>query len=54
MGRTVRVLDLEQAVGGVAQWDGRDREGNPAPAGVYIVRLSSGSRNTQARLVLLP
>src|SRR5262245_10922793 len=53
-GRRRRTLDLGQAVGGKAQWDGNDDDGRRVEAGLYLVRLESGSQHTQMRLVLLP
>jgi len=38
-GRTVRLLQVEQAAGGVrARWDGRDGTGSPVATGVYFVQ----------------
>jgi len=53
-GRRVRTMDLGSAVGGVVQWDGTDDDGRRVAAGLYLLRLSSGSQNVHARLVLLP
>ncbi len=53
-GRQVRELPLGSASEGVAQWDGRDGDGHPVPAGIYFARLTSGSVHAQARVVLLP
>jgi flagellar hook assembly protein FlgD len=53
-GRRVRELPLGSAGAGVAQWDGRDEDGRPVPAGIYFARLTSGSVHAQARVVLLP
>jgi hypothetical protein len=35
-------------------WDGRDRNGNRLPAGVYFYQLGAGDRQALRRLVLLP
>jgi hypothetical protein len=53
-GRSKRSFDLGASLGGVIEWDGRDAEGNRAPAGLYFARLSSGSLHVQTRVVLLP
>jgi len=53
-GRRVRTLDLGADVGGVVQWDGTDDDGRRVPAGLYLLRLTSGSQRVHARLVLLP
>ncbi|HKQ58151.1 MAG TPA: S8 family serine peptidase [Candidatus Eisenbacteria bacterium] len=53
-GRRVRRLVLAGAVGGVADWDGRDAQGRRLPAGIYLARFVSGSRHAVARVALLP
>lgn len=56
-GRVVRTLLDGTAVGSGARqvaWDGRDAEGNAAPAGVYFVRLSDGWEQRSTRVVFLP
>jgi len=53
-GRKLKSFDLGTGPGGIASWDGRDDNGNRVPAGLYVARLTSGTRHTQARLVLLP
>ncbi|TMQ71611.1 MAG: hypothetical protein E6K80_05080 [Candidatus Eisenbacteria bacterium] len=53
-GRRLRTFDLGAGVGGVVQWDGDDDDGRRVPAGLYLLRLESGSRHTESRLVLLP
>jgi len=35
-------------------WDGRDRDGDPARPGVYLVTAESGSERRGARVILLP
>lgn len=44
-GATVRKLDVQATAAGAVdwQWDGLDASGQPAPAGVYGVRASTGS-----------
>lgn len=51
-GRVVsRVLDGALPAGShVAHWDGRDPQGRPAPAGVYLVRLETPSGRVTARV----
>jgi hypothetical protein len=39
---------------GTFQWDGRDDHGRRLPAGLYFARLTSGSKDAKARLVLIP
>jgi hypothetical protein len=34
----------------VFQWDGKDQEGRPAPAGMYLVHANQGGRTTTARI----
>lgn len=54
-GRLVReLLRGDLAAGGhVLRWDGRDGSGDPAPAGLYFVRLSSGDESRTVRLLRL-
>jgi hypothetical protein len=54
-GRVVaRVVDGPAAAGWHAvQWDGRDPEGRPAPAGVYMARLETPTGLVTARLIRL-
>jgi hypothetical protein len=42
-GRTVRVLSTQHPVGGLNEtvWDGRDRDGDPVPSGVYVCRIEA-------------
>lgn len=49
-----RIAEGPRAAGPqVATWDGRDRRGRTAPAGVYLVRLRVGDAIEARRLVLL-
>jgi len=54
-GRLVRRLSSGWREGGVRRvlWDGADDAGAPAPTGVYLVMLRSGTRSTQTRVTLL-
>ncbi len=52
-GRVVRRVPLDARPGGSWTWDGRDGDGRLLPAGVYVVRLASGGRHADARVVLL-
>jgi len=53
-GRLVHSIAVGRDTAGTAQWNGRDRTGRPVPAGVYFVRLASGSFHAETRVVLLP
>jgi hypothetical protein len=55
-GRLIAVLrDGELAAGtNLMIWDGRDRDGRRAPAGVYLARARSSSQSVSQRMVLLP
>ena len=55
-GRLIVVLrDGELAAGpNLMIWDGRDRDGRRAPAGVYLARARSSSQSVSQRMVLLP
>ena len=55
-GREVAVLargESREAGAHRAVWDGRDSAGNPAPSGVYFVRLSAGAETRTGKMVLL-
>jgi hypothetical protein len=54
-GRSVRVLARGAMAAGATdvEWDGRDAAGNPAPSGVYLVRLSCAAGSRAARATLL-
>jgi len=55
MGRSVRTLVNEQSSVGVfeASWDGRDKNGNLMPSGVYLYQLKIGNSFTQSKKMLL-
>ncbi|MCK4546438.1 MAG: metallophosphoesterase [Candidatus Eisenbacteria sp.] len=54
LGREVAVLveELQDAGRHSAQWDGRDRYGNPVAPGVYLARLSMGGKVRTRKIVL--
>jgi hypothetical protein len=54
-GRLVRSVVSEPRPAGrhMARWDGRTREGGPAPAGVYFARLERGGETLTRRIVLV-
>lgn len=35
-------------------WDGRSRDGSQAPAGIYLLRVTTGTRTFDRRLVVMP
>jgi gingipain R len=47
------VQDLLPAGSHEARWDGRDRDGRPASAGVYLARLDHGGRSMARSLTLV-
>jgi len=49
-GRVIRSVASESSTR--ARWDGRDAQGNPAPGGVYFLRVQG--ENNVSRVVLLP
>jgi hypothetical protein len=53
-GRTVRILDQGSRGRGAftALWDGTDRGGHSAGSGTYFVRLVTGSRRQEMRLLI--
>ncbi len=55
LGRRVRLLvDRKQPAGRYAvSWDGRNDQGKPVAAGIYLYRLKSGDRVQMQRMVLL-
>jgi hypothetical protein len=52
-GRLQRVIPVGGGEGGLAIWDGRDRDGNPAPPAIYFARLVAGGAAGGARVVLV-
>ena len=52
-GQEVATLHSGVVAAGVSSfaWDGRDREGRDAPAGVYVVRAQFGGESATRRLV---
>jgi len=50
-GRRVRELDAPSGDAGSLVWDGRDDAGAVAPAGIYFVRILSGSTEATRRLI---
>ena len=54
-GHVVKVLvDAVQAAGGhVARWDGKDRDGNKVPTGVYMYRLKAGPEIASNKVLLV-
>ena len=55
LGREIKVLVSKNMSPGshTAVWDGTDRLGQPAAAGVYIYQLKSGDFTNTKKLVLL-
>lgn len=54
-GRRVRLLEEARLEAGahVIPWDGRDDRGEPAPAGMYYVRLHAGGERSSISVLLL-
>ena len=55
-GRLIRTLQTSGTLGPGARtvlWDGRDRQGNGVPAGVYFVEIQAGSETARTRIVRL-
>jgi len=52
-GREVRSVDLGTEPGGSYNWDGRDGANGLLPAGLYFLRLVSGSRHADSRVVFV-
>ncbi len=54
-GRLVRTLVNAELPAGIGQvvWDGRGRDGQPVPSGLYFVRLEMGARSATRKLVRL-
>ena len=55
LGRTVRVLEDGPIPAGehILEWRGRKQNGNPAPSGLYILRVRSESSSLWIKMVLL-
>jgi flagellar hook assembly protein FlgD len=56
-GRPVRRLATAAAGEGAIHrldWDGRDDEGRPLPAGIYLVTATAGSLKASQKVVLVP
>ncbi len=55
LGQEVRELfaGVRQQGEGTVTWDGRDEQGQPAAAGVYVVRLESGDSRQSRKILLL-
>jgi len=54
VGRIVRSFSGTAAPAGPLEivWDGRDQQGTPCPAGMYLVSLHSGDRMTHGRVIV--
>jgi len=52
-GRERRRVALGREPGGSYQWDGRDGESRLLPAGLYFLRLVSGARHADSRVVFV-
>jgi len=52
-GRMVRTLESRTLGAGphVVEWDGTDRQGSPAPAGIYLYVLHAGEQHRMGKLV---
>jgi aminopeptidase N len=55
-GRVLRTLPLDDGAGGTRSlwWDGNDAAGQPAPPGVYYLRVSTSAGDVAKRLVHAP
>ena len=52
-GRERRRVPLGSEPGGSYQWDGRDGASRLLPAGLYFLRLVSGARHADSRVVFV-
>jgi hypothetical protein len=52
-GRELRRIALGREPGGSYNWDGRDGESRLLPAGLYFLRLISGARHADSRVVFV-
>ena len=52
-GRLLARIALGSEAGGSYTWDGRDGDSRLLPAGLYFLRLVSGSRHADSRVVFL-
>jgi len=52
-GRLLRRIALGSEPGGSYNWDGRDGDSRLLPAGLYFIRLVSGARHADSRVVFL-
>jgi hypothetical protein len=51
----ITLVDEPQSAGfHQVEWDGRDRNGNRLPGGIYFYQLEAGGRRELRRMVLLP
>jgi hypothetical protein len=52
-GRELRRIGLGSEPGGSYNWDGRDGASRLLPAGLYFLRLVSGARHAESRVVFV-
>ena len=52
-GRELRRIALGSEPGGSYTWDGRDAQSRAVPAGLYFLRLVSGARHADSRVVFV-
>ncbi|MEQ1834725.1 MAG: hypothetical protein ABL977_16895, partial [Candidatus Eisenbacteria bacterium] len=52
-GRELQRIALGSEPGGRYQWNGRDARGRAVPAGLYFLRLVSGARHADSRVVFV-
>ncbi|MDI6808723.1 MAG: T9SS type A sorting domain-containing protein [Candidatus Eisenbacteria bacterium] len=53
LGRKVREIEIGEHNPGLILWDGRDKEGESLPSGVYVMKLESGARTSVGKVVLI-